>query len=63
MFFSRTKSTLVEPEQALRGRNSSVLVNPTFHDIYGIPVQKVPEGSEVAYFCLLYTSPSPRDRS
>ena len=52
MFFSRTKSTLVEPEQALRGRDSSILVNPTFHDIYGIPVQKVPEGSEVAYFAL-----------
>ena len=34
MFFSRTKSTLVEPEQALRGRDSSILVNPTFHDIY-----------------------------
>jgi peptide-methionine (S)-S-oxide reductase len=52
MFFSRTKSTLVEPEQALRGRSASVLVNPTFHDIYGIPVQKVPEGSEVAYFAM-----------
>jgi len=46
------KSTLVEPEQALRGRDSSVLVNPTFHDVFGIPVQKVPEGSEVAYFAL-----------
>jgi len=52
MFFTRAKSTLVEPEQALRGRTSSVLVNPTFHDIFGIPVQKVPEGSEVAYFAL-----------
>src|SRR5918994_943629 len=52
MFFSRSKSTLVEPDQALRGRSSSVLVNPTFHDVFGIPVQKVPEGSEVAYFAL-----------
>ena len=52
MLFSRMKSTLVEPEQALRGRDSSVLVNPTFHDVFGIPVQKVPEGSEVAYFAL-----------
>jgi peptide-methionine (S)-S-oxide reductase len=52
MFFTRAKSTLVEPEQALPGRSSSVLVNPTFHDIFGIPVQKVPEGSEVAYFAL-----------
>ena len=52
MLFSRMKSTLIEPEQALRGRGSSVLVNPTFHDIFGIPVQKVPTGSEVAYFAL-----------
>ncbi len=52
MFFSRMKSTLVEPEQALRGRGSSVLVNPTFHEIFGIPVQQVPEGSEVAYLAL-----------
>ena len=43
---------MVEPDQALRGRSTSVLVNPTFHDIFGIPVQKVPEGSEVAYFAL-----------
>ncbi len=52
MFFSRMKSTLVEPEQALRGRGSSVLVNPTFHEIFGIPVQQVPEGSEVTYLAL-----------
>ena len=52
MLFSRTKTALVQPEQALPGRSSAVLVNPTFHDIFGIPVQKVPEGSEVAYFAL-----------
>jgi peptide-methionine (S)-S-oxide reductase len=52
MFFSKMKSTLIEPEQALRGRERSVLVDPTFHDIFGIPVQKVPAGSEVAYFAL-----------
>jgi peptide-methionine (S)-S-oxide reductase len=52
MLFSRTKTNLVEPEKALPGRSSSILVNPTFHDIFGIPVQKVPEGSEVAYFAL-----------
>ena len=52
MLFSRMKSTLVEPDQALPGRSSTILVNPTFHDIFGIPVQKVPEGSEVAYFAL-----------
>ena len=52
MFFSRMKSTLVEPDQALRGRSTSVLVEPTFHDVFGIPVQQVPEGSEVAYFAM-----------
>ena len=52
MFFSRMKSTLVEPEQALRGRDRSVLANPTFHEILGIPVQQVPAGSEVVYLAL-----------
>jgi peptide-methionine (S)-S-oxide reductase len=52
MLFSRMKSTLVEPDKALPGRSSTILVNPTFHDIFGIPVQKVPDGSEVAYFAL-----------
>ena len=52
MFFSKTKSTLVEPEQALRGRDRSVLANPTFHEIFGIPVQQVPAGSEVVYLAL-----------
>ena len=52
MLFSRMKTTLIEPEQALRGRDRSVLVNPTFHDVFGIAVQKVPEGSEVAYLAL-----------
>src|SRR6187401_1335703 len=52
MLFSRMKTKLIEPEQALRGRSTSVLVNPTFHEIFGIPVQQVPKGSEVAYFAL-----------
>ena len=52
MFFSKMKSTLVEPEQALPGRDRSVLVDPTFHEIFGIPVQQVPTGSEVVYLAL-----------
>ena len=52
MLFSRMKNSLVEPDKALRGRDKSVLVNPTFHEIFGIPVQQVPEGSDVAYFAL-----------
>jgi peptide-methionine (S)-S-oxide reductase len=50
MLFTSRKSTMIAPDAALRGRERSVLVNPTFHDIFGIPVQRVPEGSEVAYF-------------
>jgi peptide-methionine (S)-S-oxide reductase len=52
MLFSRHKSTMIEPERALRGRETSVLANPTFHEIFGIPVQSVPAGSEVAYLAL-----------
>jgi peptide-methionine (S)-S-oxide reductase len=52
MLFSRQKVTLVEPDRALRGRDRSVLADPTFHEIFGIPVQSVPAGSEVAYFAL-----------
>jgi peptide-methionine (S)-S-oxide reductase len=52
MFFSKMKSTLVEPEQALRGRGRSVLADPTYHEIFGIPVQQVPAGSEVVYLAL-----------
>ena len=52
MFFTRAKSTMIEPEQALRGRDRSVLINPTFHEIFGIPVQDVPVGSEVVYLAM-----------
>jgi peptide-methionine (S)-S-oxide reductase len=52
MLFSRQKATMIEPERALRGRDRAVLADPTFHEIFGIPVQSVPAGSEVAYFAL-----------
>jgi len=52
MLFSRQKVTMVEPDRALRGRDRSVLPEPTFHEIFGIPVQTVPAGSEVAYLAL-----------
>jgi peptide-methionine (S)-S-oxide reductase len=52
MLFSRQKVTMVEPGRALRGRDRSVLPEPTFHEIFGIPVQNVPAGSEVAYLAL-----------
>jgi peptide-methionine (S)-S-oxide reductase len=52
MLFSRQKATMIEPERALAGRDRAVLADPTFHEIFGIPVQSVPAGSEVAYFAL-----------
>ena len=52
MFFSRQKVSMVDPDRALRGRDRTVLAEPTFHEIFGIPVQTVPAGSEVAYLAL-----------
>jgi Peptide methionine sulfoxide reductase len=52
MLFTSKKSTMIAPDAALAGRERPVLVNPTFHDVFGIPVQRVPDGSEVAYFGL-----------
>jgi peptide-methionine (S)-S-oxide reductase len=52
MLFSRQKVSLIEPERALRGRDRAVLADPTYHEIFGIPVQTVPAGSEIAYFAL-----------
>jgi peptide-methionine (S)-S-oxide reductase len=52
MLFSTTKTTLVTADRALAGREGAVLPDPTYHEIFGIPVQSVPAGSEVAYFGL-----------
>ncbi|HYP44771.1 MAG TPA: peptide-methionine (S)-S-oxide reductase MsrA [Propionibacteriaceae bacterium] len=52
MLFSRQKVTLIEPERALPGRDRAVLADPTYHEIFGIPVHSVPATSEVAYFAL-----------
>jgi peptide-methionine (S)-S-oxide reductase len=52
MLFSKQKVTLVEAGAALPGRDRAVLREPTYHEIFGIPVQSVPAGSEVAYLAL-----------
>lgn len=51
MFLSQ-KTTLIDEPSALPGRDRAVLENPTFHEIFGIPVQSTPTGSEVAYLAL-----------
>ncbi|MGI8456960.1 MAG: peptide-methionine (S)-S-oxide reductase MsrA [Propionibacteriaceae bacterium] len=52
MLFGKQKVTMVEPDRALAGRERTVLADPTFHEIFGIPVQSVPAGSEVVYLAL-----------
>jgi peptide-methionine (S)-S-oxide reductase len=52
--FSRYKSNLVEPEQALPGRSEPMLTVPTRHRVLDAPVitDEVPAGYEVAIFGL-----------
>ena len=50
MFF--TKPTMVDPRVALRGRTTPILDSPTYHTIFGHPLDRVPDGAEVAYFGL-----------
>jgi len=52
MLFSQQKVTMIDPARALRGRDHSVLKEPTFHEVFGIPVTSVPKGSEVIYLGL-----------
>jgi len=53
MFFSRAKSTMVAPEDALPGRDQPLFTVPTRHAVNGQPIQPpFPEGSETAVFAL-----------
>ena len=52
MFFTRARSTLITADEALPGRQQSVLAQPTFHEIFGHRVDTIPEGSEIARFAL-----------
>ncbi|MBK8458973.1 MAG: peptide-methionine (S)-S-oxide reductase MsrA [Micropruina sp.] len=50
MFF--TKPTMVDARVALRGREFPVLDFPVYHEVFGLPIEKVPPGAEVAYVAL-----------
>ncbi len=50
--FAKQKVSMVEEDRALRGRENSVLTQPTFHTVFSTPVDATPAGSEVAYFAL-----------
>ena len=50
MFFTRHKTTLLEPEQVLPGRETPIPV-PDRHDVLGTPLQPpFPDGVETAVF-------------
>src|ERR687889_153914 len=50
MFFTRHKTTLLEPEQVLPGRDTPLPV-PARHDVLGTPIQPpFPDGIETAVF-------------
>lgn len=49
MFMSRTKSEMVSPDAALKGRPDAIPTE-TQHFVLGTPIQDVPAGMEVAIF-------------
>ncbi len=52
-FFFRSVPEMVSREQALPGRSTPVLPTPQpDHLVFGIPLDEVPAGSQVAYFAL-----------
>ncbi len=53
MFFWRDKSTMIEPEKALRGREKPGYAIPTRHEVLGTQLlPPFPAGLETAYFAL-----------
>ncbi|MDO5682511.1 MAG: peptide-methionine (S)-S-oxide reductase MsrA [Propionibacteriaceae bacterium] len=51
MLFGR-KPVMVAPEQALPGRSTPVYPVGLPHEVFGIPIDSTPDGTEVAYFAL-----------
>jgi peptide-methionine (S)-S-oxide reductase len=53
MFGSRLKSTMVTPDEALRGRESRLFPVPTTHEVLGTPLEGPwPEGTQVLYIAM-----------
>jgi peptide-methionine (S)-S-oxide reductase len=50
--FSRRQTAVVDAEQALPGRETPVLGEPTFHEVFGRELHQTPPGSQVAYFAM-----------
>lgn len=51
MLFAR-KPQMVTAEQALAGRDTPVYPAGLRHEVFGIPIDSTPDGTEVAYFAL-----------
>lgn len=49
---SRTQPAMVTAEQSLPGRPEPLLAEFPRHEVFGIPLDEVPAGCEVAYFAL-----------
>jgi peptide-methionine (S)-S-oxide reductase len=47
-----TRSRRLTPDNALPGRAEPILAGVVFHEIFGSPLEPVPDGAEVAYFAL-----------
>lgn len=46
------KKTMVDPRVALPGRETPLLDHPVYHTQFGTPLERIPTGSDVAYFAL-----------
>lgn len=46
------KTSMVSPDKALPGRSEPVLGHPTYHRVFGDPLDREFEGTEVAYFAM-----------
>lgn len=52
MLFGRSKPQLVTADQALPGRDTPVLSQPAFHEVFGTRLDQPPADSRTAYFAL-----------
>ncbi|HIT75378.1 MAG TPA: peptide-methionine (S)-S-oxide reductase MsrA [Candidatus Avipropionibacterium avicola] len=52
MFWTPRPTTMTTAEKALPGRDTPVLTQPTYHEIFGIRLDEPPAGTEVAHFGL-----------
>ena len=52
MFFPRREPVMITAEQALPGRSTPILDPLPIHEVFGIRLDEVPAGAEIAYFAL-----------